>query len=208
MAKKKKEPEIKNNYNDFIIAVDISLTDSGVAVYSLSEGKIVHIDHCDTSEVRALKKYKGYNLNAIKLNIQRDFFESIKKKFPPSIVVFERSFTKFKKETEAINQINGVIYSVFWNYTQVKYPNTTVKAEIVHGKADKEMLRDVILENVPELRGDDLFYNNDNVSDAVAVLYTHLFRTGLYKKVNWDKKDYVKKVPKKKKIIQNKNTPY
>lgn len=142
------------------------------------------------------------------MNIQRDFFEDIKKKFPPRIVVFERGFAKFKKEVEALNQISGVIYSVFWNYTQVKYPVATVKSEIVHGSATKEIVRDVLLINIPELRGNKDFYENDNISDAVAVLYTHLFKTSMYKKVNWDKKDYVKKVPKKKRVSRVKTTPY
>ena len=199
---KKKEPEIKNNYNDYIIALDISLNDSGVAVYSLSQNKIVHIDHCNTEHIRNLKKYRGYNLNAIKLNIQKDFFENIKRKFPPKIVILEKSFAQFKKEVEARNQINGIVFAIFWNYTQINYAPKLVKAEIVHGEASKEMLRDVILQNVPDLAGNKLFYDNDNVSDAVAVLYTYLLKSGTIKKVDWYKENYVKKIPKKRKIVK------
>lgn len=185
MAKKKKEIEIKENYNDYIIAIDASTTDSGVAVYSLSSGEIVYTGHCNTESVRKLKKYRGYNVNAVKLNIQKEFFTEILRKFPPSIVIFERGFAKFRKEVEALNQANGVLYAIFWNYTQIKYPPTTVKAEICHGKASKEDVRDTLLLNLPELEGNKTFYENDNVSDAVAVLATHLLKTGVYKKSSW-----------------------
>lgn len=204
----KKEREIKSNYNDFIIGIDVSLNDSGVSVYSLSKRKIVFTGHCNVQHIRNLKKYRGYNLNAIKLNVQKEYFEDIRRRFPPRIVVFERGFAKFKKEVASLNQINGILYSIFWNYTQVQYPPTTVKAEIVNGKAEKDVVRDILLANIPELEGDDTFFNNDNVSDAVAVLVTHLLKEGIYKKANWDKKEYVQKVPKKKKqkmITKNPN---
>lgn len=200
MAKKKvkeKEVVIKDNYNDYIIAIDSSMSDSGVSVYSLSRNEIVYVGHCNTGNVRALKKYRGYNINAVKLSIQRDFFEDLKRRFPPRLVIFEKSFAKFKKETEAINQMNGVLYSVFWNYTQIKYAPTSVKAEIAHGKAEKEQVRDILLLNLPELEGNKLFYDNDNASDAVAVLMTHLLKTGIYKKVDWNKGELKIPLPKK-----------
>src|SRR5699024_12728686 len=84
MAKKKKEQEIKDNYNDYIIGIDISLNDSGVAVYSLSEQRIVHYDHINVQHIRNLKKYRGLNINAIKVSLQREFFEDIKRKLPRS----------------------------------------------------------------------------------------------------------------------------
>lgn len=203
MAKKKEY--IKENYNDYIIAIDISLNDSGVAVYSLSESRIVHTDHINVEHVRNLKKYRGYNVNAIKLNLQKDFFERIKRKFPPKIVVFERGFARFKKEVAALNQINGVIFSIFWNYTHVLYAPKAVKAEIVHGSADKEVVRDVLLANIPELSSDKLFYDNDNVSDAVGVLYTYLLKEKIRPKSTWDKGSYPKSVPKTKKIVRKKS---
>lgn len=200
-VKKKKEQEVKENYNDYIIAIDSSLSDSGVAVYSMSEGRIVYAGHCNTNSVRSVKKYLGYNINAIKLGIQKDFFEDIKRKFPPRLVIFEKGFAKFRKETEAINQINGVLYSIFWNYTQIKYPPTTVKAEVAHGKATKEQVRDVLLLNIPELKDNKEFYDNDNISDAVAVLATHLLKTGIYKKAYWNKGEY-KDTPKTRIAVQ------
>lgn len=203
MAKKKKE-YIKENYNDYIIGIDLSLTDSGVAVYSMSQKKIVFTGNCNTGSVRILKKYRGYNLNSIKLNIQREYFEDIKRMFPPRIVIFERGFAKFRKEVAVLNQVNGTVFSVFWNYSQVLYAPTTVKKEIVHGSADKEVVRDVLLLNVPELKGDKEFYNNDNISDAVAVLYTHLLKKKIIPKSEWDKGQFPESIPKKKKVIKKK----
>ena len=195
---------IKDNYNDYIIGIDISLNDSGVAVYSLSEQRIVHYDHINVQHIRNLKKYRGLNINAIKINLQREFFEDIKRKFPPKIVVIESGFAKFKKEVASLNQINGVVYSVFWNYSQVMYKPNAIKAEIVHGSADKETVRDVLIENIPELEGDELVFNNDNVSDAIAVLYTYLLKHKICPKSTWNKGDYPKSVPRKKKIVKRK----
>lgn len=204
MAKKKKEQEIKDNYNDYIIGIDISLNDSGVAVYSLSEQRIVHYDHINVTHIRNLKKYRGLNINAIKVSLQREFFEDIKRKFPPRIVVIESGFAKFRKEVASLNQINGVVYSVFWNYSQVMYKPNAIKAEIVHGSADKEVVRDTLIDNIPELKGDELVFNNDNVSDAIAVLYTYLLKNKIRPKSTWDKGEYPKSVPKKKKIVKRK----
>ena len=204
MAKKKKEQEIKDNYNDYIIGIDISLNDSGVAVYSLSEQRIVHYDHINVTHIRNLKKYRGLNINAIKVNLQREFFEDIKRKFPPKIVVIESGFAKFRKEVASLNQINGVVYSVFWNYSQVMYKPNAIKAEIVHGSADKEVVRDTLIDNIPELKGDELVFNNDNVSDAIAVLYTYLLKNKIRPKSSWNKGEYPKSVPKKKKIVKRK----
>ena len=204
MAKKKKEQEIKDNYNDYIIGIDISLNDSGVAVYSLSEQRIVHYDHINVTHIRNLKKYRGLNINAIKVSLQREFFEDIKRKFPPKIVVIESGFAKFRKEVASLNQINGVVYSVFWNYSQVMYKPNAIKAEIVHGSADKEVVRDTLIDNIPELKGDELVFNNDNVSDAIAVLYTYLLKNKIRPKSTWDKGEYPKSVPKKKKIVKRK----
>ena len=204
MAKKKKEQEIKDNYNDYIIGIDISLNDSGVAVYSLSEQRIVHYDHINVTHIRNLKKYRGLNINAIKINLQREFFEDIKRKFPPRIVVIESGFAKFRKEVASLNQINGVVYSVFWNYSQVMYTPNAIKAEIVHGSADKEVVRDTLIDNIPELKGDELVFNNDNVSDAIAVLYTYLLKNKIRPKSSWNKGEYPKSVPKKKKIVKRK----
>lgn len=204
MAKKKKEQEIKDNYNDYIIGIDISLNDSGVAVYSLSEQRIVHYDHINVTHIRNLKKYRGLNINAIKVSLQREFFEDIKRKFPPKIVVIESGFAKFRKEVASLNQINGVVYSVFWNYSQVMYKPNAIKAEIVHGSADKEVVRDTLIDNIPELKGDELVFNNDNVSDAIAVLYTYLLKNKIRPKSSWNKGEYPKSVPKKKKIVKRK----
>lgn len=201
----KKEEYVKENYNDYIIGIDISLNDSGVAVYSLSERRLVHYDHINVEHIRKLKKYRGLNINAIKINLQREFFEDIKRKFPPRIVVIERGFARFRNEVASLNQINGVIFSIFWNYSQVMYAPKAVKSEIVHGTAEKDVVRDVLLLNIPEIRGDELVKNNDDVSDAIAVLYTYLLKHKIIPKSSWNKGEYPKTVPKTKKIVKKKH---
>lgn len=203
MAKKKVE-YVKENYNDYIIGIDLSLTDSGVAVYSLSQERIVFTGNCNTDDVRNLKKYRGYNLNSIKLNIIREYFEDIKRMFPPRLVIFERGFARFRKEVAVLNQVNGTVFSIFWNYSQIFYAPTTVKKEIVHGSADKEVVRDVLLLNIPEIKNNKEFYSNDNISDSVAVLYTYLLKSKVIPKSKWDKGQFPDSIPKKKKVIKKK----
>lgn len=203
MAKKKEY--IKDNYNDYIIGIDISLNDSGVAVYSLSEQRIVHYDHINVEHIRNLKKYRGLNINAIKINLQKEFFEDIKRKFPPRLVVIERGFARFKNEVASLNQINGMVFSIFWNYTQIMYAPKAIKAEIVHGSADKETVKDVLVKNIPEISGDNLVETNDNVSDAIAVLYTYLLKYKIVPKSSWDKGKFPKTVKRQKKIVKRKH---
>lgn len=197
----KKEYRI-DNYNDYIIGIDLSLTDSGVAVYSLSQRKVIFTGNCNTDDIRNLKKYRGYNRNSIKLNIIREYFEEIKRMFPPKIVVFERGFARFRNEVAVLNQVNGTVFSIFWNYSQVLYAPTSIKKEIVHGSADKEVVRDVLLLNIPELKGNKEFYDNDNISDAVGVLYTYLLKEKVIPKSKWDKGQFPKSIPKKRKVVK------
>lgn len=185
--------------------MDLSLTDSGVAVYSLSEKRIVHMDNCNTDSVRSVKKYRGYELNPIKLNMQREFFEDIKRKFPPKLVVFERGFARYRNEVMVLNQVNGVVFSIFWNYTHFLYTPKGVKAEIVHGSADKEVVRDVLILNNPELKGNKEFYDNDNISDAVAVLYTYLLKNKIVPKSEWNKGEFPRSIQTRRKMVKKKN---
>lgn len=201
----KKKKYIKENYNDYIIAMDLSLTDSGVAVYSLSEERIVYMGNCNTDSVRAVKKYRGYELNPIKLNMQREFFEDIKRRFPPKLVVFERGFARYRNEVMVLNQVNGVVFSIFWNYSHYLYTPKGVKAEIVHGSASKEVVRDVLILNNPALKGNKEFYENDNISDAVAVLYTYLLKNKIIPKSKWNKGEYPRSIKTRKKMVKRKN---
>ena len=185
--------------------MDLSLTDSGVAVYSLSEKRIVHMDNCNTGSVRSVKKYRGYELNPIKLNMQREFFEDIKRKFPPKLVVFERGFARYRNEVMVLNQVNGVVFSIFWNYTHFLYTPKGVKAEIVHGSADKEVVRDVLILNNPELKGNKEFYDNDKISDAVAVLYTYLLKNKIIPKSEWNKGEFPRSIQTRRKMVKKKN---
>lgn len=105
----------------------------------------------------------------------------MKNKFPPSIIVLEKGFSKFNKETHAIQNVVGVVMCTFHDIDFIEYMPKTVKATIIHGNASKDLIRKTIQNRYPELS----FANNDE-SDSFAIVTTYLIRNKI---INWDQKN-------------------
>lgn len=173
----------------YLWGLDISLKQTGIAVYDLVKKKFVFIGSFNTEKIYATKEYKGLHLNAIKLKKIVDWIKGIYKEYPPYIVAIERMFSRFPTETQVIAKATGVIQCLLWNKPQELYPPKTVKLAIWHGDATKEEVQAEILKRYP-----DLAMENEDESDAVAVALCHLIKLGL---IEWEKSELPQKKKKK-----------
>lgn len=180
----------------YLWGLDISLKNTGIAVYNLDKKEFVLIDSFSTEKIYATRKYKGYNLHGLKLKNISDWIEGIYEKYPPSLVSIERGFSRYNNETQAIFKTFGVIQRLLWNKPQELYPPKEVKAFIVHGSATKEDVANAILSNA---KYNDLSFRNEDESDAVAVAITYLIDRELleWEKPKWSEIKKLRKVDEK-----------
>jgi len=148
-----------------ILALDISLSNTGIAVFNDS-GECLSLISIDT------KKDEGHPKKL--KHIERQL-KIIKKKYKPSMIVMEESFTRFNASTHAIYKVRGVVELVFHNIKQVFYHATTVRKEVLgRGNAKKEDVQEFILNNYKKIE----FKNNDE-SDAFAVGVCYFKKMGV-----------------------------
>lgn len=171
--------ELSNMNKRYLYGFDISLKNTGVAIYDLDEHKFVYVGSFSTEKIYATKEYKGLHLNALKLKKIVDWIKPIILKHPPEVVAIERMFSRFPLETQAIAKATGVIQCMVWNKPQELYPPKEVKAHIWHGGASKDDLMRIIKDIYPYLE-----MANDDESDAVAVAITYLIKHDL---IDWVK---------------------
>ncbi|AYP68278.1 RuvC-like Holliday junction resolvase [Bacillus phage vB_BcoS-136] len=178
----------------YIWALDISLKNTGIAIYDLEKGEFVYISSFSTEKIRATKEYKGLYVNGVKLKKIVDWLKEIMKVFPPKHIAIERGFSRFNTETQVLFRCHGVINCLLWQVPQEYYTPKTIKAEILHGDASKDDVRKQILSVYPNLE-----ITNEDESDAVAILLTYLIKEGLIKYEKPEKP--IKK--KKKKVVKD-----
>lgn len=169
--------ESKKKY--YLYGLDISLKNTGIAIYDLESKEFVYIGSFNTEKIYATKENKGLELNSVKLKKITEWLREIIKEYPPYIVSIERMFSRFPAETQVIAKATGVVQCMLWNKPQFLYPPKSVKAEIIKGDATKDLVQKEILKRYPHLE-----FNSDDESDAVAVALCHLIKVGF---IEWDK---------------------
>jgi len=181
----------------YLYGLDISLKNTGVAIFDLEAREFVYIDSFNTEGIRNTKQYKNYDITALKLAKITEWFEELVKQYPPyfasieQMVKVERKFGVNINELKAIAKATGVIQNVLWNIPQEFYYPSEVKSTIIKGNATKEVVKSEILRRFPNLE-----FNNLDESDAVAVALTQLIKVGI---IDWDKPPEVKKAKQRKK---------
>lgn len=168
----------------YLWGLDLSLKNTGVAVYNLTKRKFVYIDSFNTDRIYATKKYRGYNLHGLKLRKITEWLVGIIGKYPPSLISIERGFSRFNNETQAIFRVFGVVQCLLWDKPQTLYPVKKIKSKIVHGNATKEDVANAILTSETY---NDITVNNEDESDAVSVAIAYLIDKELieWEKPNW-----------------------
>ena len=144
----------------YIYGLDVSLTNTGVAIFT-NEGVFVECSSIDTTKEKVLRR---------KLVIIAKEYIKFIKEYPPSVIVIEQGFSRFNTSTQMIFRCMGVTNYIFSEYEQIMIPSTTIKKVITgRGNAKKDEVRDVIFELYPYIK-----CNNFDESDAVAVVLTYL----------------------------------
>lgn len=159
----------------YIWGLDLSLTNTGVVIYEASGREFLHIGHINTDKVK--KKASLYH-NALKLKYIYDELDKLKELYPPTVIAIERGFSRFNTATQTIFRVHGLVNYMFNDIAQIYYPPKTVKEAIIKGDATKKVVQDAI-----NLRY-DVEFNDEDESDAFAVLITYLIKNEL---IEWVK---------------------
>lgn len=154
--------------NKFIHALDISLSCTGITIFS-DDGKWIETTSIETSPKET---------HAARLKFIGNKLIEIRKKYPCSLFVCEQGFSRFSASTEAIFKCVGIAQYIYYDIEQIFYPPATVKKVITgKGNSKKEEVESVIKLNYPSIN----FENNDQ-SDSFAVMITHMLKSGVIKK--------------------------
>lgn len=184
-----------------LYGLDISLKNTGVAIYDLESKQFVYIGSFNTEGIKATKQYKNFDATSVKLNQLRDWFKELTEIYRPYYASIEQMVKVDRKidgknigininEVKGIAKATGVIQEVLWNVPTSFYYPSEAKATIIRGNASKEVVKGAILKRFP-----DLEFNNLDESDATALALTQLINVGI---IEWDTPP-PKKTTKKKK---------
>lgn len=158
----------------YIWGLDLSLTSTGIAIYDLYNKSFVHITSIDTTDIRNIKANKGKYLNGLKLFKIQEEMRALKEQYPPQAVVIERGFTRFNTATQVLYRVHGIANVMFHDIAQIYYAPKDIKATIISGDASKDMVRQQILKEIPNLN-----FKNEDESDAAAIVLTYLKKNQL-----------------------------
>jgi Holliday junction resolvasome RuvABC endonuclease subunit len=155
---------------EYLYALDISMENTGVAIFDLNTYDPIHI----TSIATKKKDSHGKRL----YHIAHELI-ALKKQYPPNKVVIERGFSRFNTSTQVIYRVHGLINFLFHDVEQVYYPPKKIKEAIIKGDASKKLVRQVIEKKYP-----DIEFANEDESDAVSIGLCYLIKNEL---IHWDK---------------------
>lgn len=152
----------------YIYGLDLSMSCTGVAICDASTFDIVYVGSIKTDA----KKPHGHRLGQ-----QRDFILGLMDKYPPQEISIEQGFTRNNKSTQVIFRVHGVFNEAFKEFVQYYYAPTTVKKQVARtGQATKEAVAKHIKRKLPNIE-----FKNEDESDAIGVLLTHLILEHNYK---------------------------
>lgn len=110
-----------------IYAFDLSLSNTGLTIFD-NDANIIHVESIDTKSEKEHQK---------KLKLIADRLIELKEKYVPSVIVFERGFSRFAASTQAIFKTVGLVQYLFNDYNQIFYPPATVK-KLISGKGSSK----------------------------------------------------------------------
>ncbi|MER2006514.1 MAG: crossover junction endodeoxyribonuclease RuvC [Psychrobacillus sp.] len=193
---------MKSRKGFYLFGLDISLKNTGVAIYDLEKKEFVYIGSFNTEGIRATREYKNLDATSVKLHKISEWFEDLIEQYPPYFASIEQMVKVDRKidgknigvninEVKGIAKATGVIQEHLWNVPTSFYYPSEVKAVIAKGNASKEVVQNTILHYFPELK-----FANFDESDATALALTQLINVGI---IEWDKPTPPKKKTTKRK---------
>jgi Holliday junction resolvasome RuvABC endonuclease subunit len=160
----------------YLYGLDLSLSNTGIAIVDLNTYKPILVDSVKTTKHKNLNEYDDHKE---RIKLITDKFEELIHIYEPEIVTIEYPFVRFNKATKAVMKVHGVAQRWFYQYKQIYYAPTTLKSTIAHGKASKELLQERLLKEYPYIE-----FKNEDESDALACCVTYLIKNKLIK---WSK---------------------
>lgn len=140
---------------DYIWALDISLSNTGVCIFDLN-GVPVKLFSISTDAKFEHKE---------RLKTIADVLLENRKIYPTKTVVLESGFFRFIKSTQAIYKVIGLVTYLFNDCEQILYPPSSVKKVVSgNGETNKEGIREIVSKKFPEL-----FFDNNDESDAAGI---------------------------------------
>jgi len=168
----------------YFFGIDVSLSNTGVAVFDLNTTKLVKVTSISTAVtkktgIRDNPNCNNYNMiTGIKLKHIYDNLIQLREEYPPAFVVIERGFTRFNKSTQVSFRVHGIVNLVFSEVENFYYIPSEIKETIYNnGKALKSDLAFLINERL------GYTFDNEDESDATAIGLTWLIKNN---KIKWD----------------------
>lgn len=150
---------------NYVWALDLSLSNSGISIFD-EFGNNVYIDSIPTTTK---------DDTAVRLHLIANKLLEIKNQYPPSKIIFEKSFHRFNVSTEQIYRVVGVVEYLFWNIDKIYYASTTVKKEVTgKGNSKKPDVEKNIKSKYPDIK-----FKNLDESDSFAVGLTYFYKEGI-----------------------------
>lgn len=152
----------------YIYGLDLSMVNTGIAVFDTEIENFVEITSISTKDMTKTK-YKGTH-DGMRLKRIYEGLLDIIEKYPPSIVVIERGFSRHNISTQVSYRVHGIANLAFAEYEQIYYTPMAIKSTVYHSSAQKDEIATLI-----ERRLGAEFMNYDE-SDACAVVLTHIIK--------------------------------
>src|SRR5205085_1813748 len=148
----------------YLFGLDISLKNTGVAIFNLESKQFVYIGSFNTESLRATKEYKNLDINSLKLGKLAEWFRSLVEEYPPYFASIEQMIKVDRRdksgknigvnidELKGIAKATGVIQEILCKVPTKFYYPSEAKATIIRGNASKETVQNEILRHFPDLK--------------------------------------------------------
>ena len=157
----------------YIYGLDPSLKNSGIVIIDKDTKEIVYVGGIRTDNIKDYKNLPEEMRNPKKLRFIYEELIKLTEKYPPSVAVIERGFTRFNKSTQVVFRVHGIFNLVFSEVDNIYYPAKTIRETLYKGNASKEEVADILSKHL------NIKFNSDDESDAMAVAYAYLVKNGL-----------------------------
>jgi Holliday junction resolvasome RuvABC endonuclease subunit len=137
----------------YIIALDISLKNTGVAVFE-DTGTCVY-----TMSIPTLEKWPRHR----RLKFIYDALLNLRDIFPCQSIVMERGFSRFNIATQVLFRVHGVVNLAFWDCAQTYYSIKEIRMELGCTTGDKAVVGERVRALCPHVTP-----TNDDETDAMA----------------------------------------
>ena len=152
---------------EYILAFDLSLSNSGVCVFDEKGNPI------ETMSVSTTSKMEHKD----RLRVIADEFLKLKKKYKPHLIVIESGFSRHAASTQAVYKVHGLTQYLFSDSEQIFFAPSTIKKTLTGtGRADKQLVQEKVLKKFPNMK-----FENEDESDSCSIGIAYFVTNNLMK---------------------------